>query len=110
MWLSKKKIAIAVVVLVSLSFAWGYVNSYSNLVGSYPSFSSKTMRPSKPFGKDSWAASRYKSEVDEYRNDCQNYITAANRDIATINNEINKAINETNMVVREYNSWAAYGY
>jgi hypothetical protein len=60
--------------VTALSFVFGYVSSYSNLYGSYPRFSSKAMKPSKPWSKDSFTSSRYQQDVEQYRQDGENYI------------------------------------
>jgi len=107
----KKRHVIAAFLLgASISTLFGFVSSYSNMYGSYPSFSSKAYRPSKPFSKDEYSISRYRQQVEQYRDDCESYIQAANNDIATIRREIQRAIDETNAVVSEYNSFVRFGF
>lgn len=95
---------------VGISTLFGFISGYSNLYVSYPSFSSKAYRPSKPFSKDEFNISRYKSQVEQYRRDGESYIQAAYNDISSIQREINEAIDDVNSVVREYNSFIQYGY
>jgi hypothetical protein len=107
----KKRHLIAAFLLgASISTLFGFVSSYSNLYGSYPSFASKAYRPSKPFSKDEYSISRYRQQVEQYRDDCESYIQAANNDIATIRREIQRAIDETNAVVSQYNSFIRFGF
>ncbi|OQB74016.1 MAG: hypothetical protein BWX92_03160 [Deltaproteobacteria bacterium ADurb.Bin135] len=106
----KKIISILVIVLVACVFAYGFVSSYSNLYGGYPSFSSKAYKPSKPFSTDSYSIERYKRDVNQYVDDANNYITAANNDIRTIQQEIINARTEANNVVNEYNRYINYGF
>lgn len=110
MYISKRKLVLTIVILVFISFAWGFVSSYSNFYGSYPSFTSKTMKPMKPFSKSNLTASSYRNSVLEYQTDGSNYINAANNDISTIYDEITKARNSVNQVVNEYNTWVQTGF
>jgi len=95
---------------IGVSTLFGFVSGYSNLYGSYPSFSSKAYKPSKPFSKDEFSISRYKSQVEQYKRDGESYIQAAYNDISTIQREINNAIDDVNEVVQEYNRFVQFGY
>ncbi|MFZ2781347.1 MAG: hypothetical protein WAZ99_11235 [Rectinemataceae bacterium] len=110
MYISKRALVIVIILVVAVSFVFGYVNSFTNLYGSYPSFSSKTSKPSKPWSKDSFLASRYKQEVEQYRDDGDSYIRAANNDILTIESAKRDAQSDVNDAIREYNSWVTTGY
>lgn len=95
---------------VFAALAFGFVNSFTNLYGGYPSFSSKVMKPSKPFGKDDFSISTYRRNVEQYISDAESYVRAANNDISTIEENISKATEEANTIVREYNNYIQFGY
>jgi len=107
----KKRTLLAVCMLaLGAVVAFAFVSGFSNLYGPYPSFSSKAMRPHKPFSKDKWALDSYRRDVEQYVEDANNYIRAASNDIDSINDAMRDARNEANQVVSEYNNYVTYGF
>jgi len=99
-----------VLLIASAAFVFGFVSSYSNLYGPYPSFISKVRKPMRPFSKDSYLNEQYRYDVEQYVKDAKSYIQAAHNDINTINDEISGAIDAANDVVDEYNTYVQFGY
>lgn len=102
--------AIIMLLAFSSTFLFGYISSRSNILGIYPSFESKAIRPSKPYGKDEYSINRYKREVREYAEDAENYVKAGNNDIETIERAKSMAIQSANQVIEEYNRFMRSGY
>jgi len=108
--MTKKAFLFIVLLSIISGVLFAFVSSFSNLYGSYPSFNSKSYKPTKPFIKDSYYLKRYSDELDEYIQDAKNYIAAAKNDIQTIEDNISDAINDANDAVNEYNSYIRNGF
>jgi hypothetical protein len=93
-----------------MSAAFGYVYGSTNLSFGYPSFSSKTSKPSKPYAKDEYSIQRYKIAVDGYVREAKEYVEAGNNDIKRVQEAKAEAIEEANRVVDEYNIFIRTGY
>lgn len=101
----KTKITLLVTLVTSmciLSASVGYTFAKSNLIGSYPSFSSRVFTPRPPLGKDEHSVSRYKAEVDKYIQKYEDYSLAAKNDLDDIERKLNVAEREVDQVINEY--------
>jgi len=98
----KSKIILVVVVLCVFFASVGYSFAKSNLIGSYPSFSSHAFTPRPPLGKDEYSVSRYKSEVDKYIEKYEEYSMGAKNDLDDIDRKLNVAEREVNQVISDY--------
>jgi len=108
----KKTALLSLIIFISTtSVGFGYYLGNSNFdYGSYPSFKTKSFRPSKPYIRDSYSMEKYRSDMKAYLDDAQRYVTAANNDIEAIEDEISYAKKEADAAVREYNDFIKYGY
>jgi len=97
-----KKIILTASVLCFFSASVGYSFAQSNLIGSYPSFSSRVFTPRQPLGKDDFSASRYKADVDKYIQKFEDYSAAAKNDINDIERKEAQAEREVDKVIAEY--------
>ena len=98
----KSRIILLAVILCVFSASVGYSFAKSNLIGSYPSFSSKVFTPRPPLGKDEYSVSRYKAEVDKYIEKYEDYSMGAKNDLDDIDRKLNQAEREVNQVVSDY--------
>lgn len=99
--------------LVFLLFAGsagaGYIFGGTNLsFTGYPEFDKRS--PDKPFGREQWAASMYKDEVERYVKQAKEYVENAENDKQRIDEAISETIRKANKAVDEYNSWVQFGY
>lgn len=105
----KKVIILTLVVLLcSVSVAFGYVVGSSNLpLSEYPDFDKyHYKKPTVPYSHNQYDDSRYRTEVENYVEDARNYVEAANNDIKRIIEAKQEAIASANEAVNEYNSYA----
>ena len=104
-----KKVAIlsVIILLCSVSVAFGYVVGNSNLpIGQYPGFDEYgTMRPRKPFSHNQFDDDQYRRNVQMYVQEAQQYVEAANYDIQRIVEAKQNAIADANEVINEYNNY-----
>ena len=98
----RSKIILLVTLLCVCSASVGYSFAKSNLIGSYPSFSSRVFTPRPPLGKDEYSVSRYKAEVDKYIEKYEDYSMGAKNDLDDIERKLNTAEREVNQVVTDY--------
>lgn len=96
------KIGILITLVCLFSGSIGYSFAKSNLIGSYPSFSSRVFTPRPPLGKDEYSVSRYKAEVDKYIEKYEEYSMGAKNDLDDIERKLNQAEREVNQVVSDY--------
>lgn len=96
------KIGILILLACLFSGSIGYSFAKSNLIGSYPSFSSKVFTPRPPLGKDEYSVSRYKAEVDKYIEKYEEYSMGAKNDLDDIERKLNQAEREVDQVVSTY--------
>ena len=98
----RAKIGILVTLVCLLSGSIGYSFAKSNLIGSYPSFSSRAFTPRAPLGKDEYSVSRYKADVYKYIEKYEEYSMGAKNDLDDIDRKLNQAEREVNQVVSDY--------
>lgn len=100
-----KKIALLtlIILLCSVSVAFGYVIGNSNLpLSDYPDFD--RYRYKKPTVHQ-YDDSRYRTEVENYIQDARNYVEAADNDIERIIEAKQEAIASANEAVDDYNRY-----
>lgn len=105
----KKTILIVLIILLcSMSIAFGYVIGSSNFpLADYPAF--RGYPPSKPYSRDSFAMSSYRSEVESYVDSANRYVEACKNDIQRIIESAEKAKRDANNAIEEYNSFIKFG-
>ena len=104
-----KKIAIlsVLILLCSVSVAFGYVVGNSNLpIGQYPGFDEyDNMKPRRPFNHNQFDDDQYRRDVQRYVQEAQDYVEAANYDIQRIVQAKQEAVAKANEAVNEYNNY-----